>query len=955
MEFAPLKLGQRSLSAPLEAGEGVAPVNYNPFHRPRILGNDAATSALESPAARLFDSLSERRYSLYRNEHDQARDRYFLQAPEFQRHNQSERGSRSRSRSGRDTSRSSSSRPKRKRQRSVASEPGIRSNDIINIDQIIKVGALQRTQDTAVSSQEPKSGDEVLQSEGEDDGQGRKSVRFNDRIITIEPESSSESSDSIVSRPRRRRTSHPSALRSHIRRSPSRSDPRPRFLRRPTVSSLSSDEVNSTLASDFEDEDTELSSESESSVWSSSSSTSSFLGGRGAEIVFTEEARKPRSELIELLDIVSEALDSQDLDAALTEHDEELIRVERRKAYAFLESGPLSGTDPDPQKRCIERLRAAAGSLLIAYQGEADFKSFDGAKENGAPQANAESDHGASIDIDGLSAEKSPPLEQAVELPPVTVPVDGKQPGSQHDTPRSKAAKPGKLSEQRRFPGWTVFGDRSRSHRARYARRSSRDATLVSPYLGHSLGPQYGNATIVCQYDCEGNQHPSKGIHHFQGSFELSKTEASDLGSHSSRDENHTSIAQGKQSFDCHDFLQKASPLKTYGGVRLLYFANNLHAAKCLLNILAFPQRDYSTAFLNWLTSSSQSDAATASINQTFLWPCRDDFRRSVCYTGFGFDYIALSSVPNTTVPYQSGIGSVARTSNSLVLRRLSVCIQCRRATRPERDASPEVRNENFLIIHDTGVDETSSHGRFAPNLRKLRRSPLCNSIVRLDSEPIFSELLDTIFDGLKRTWEDYLYHMTVQVTHLQNLIYRDPANDALSSSLWDIAKQLTQAQRLLQLHLLLAQNIQLDILPSLDLPNPSGIQILLHELHRTETLLRSAIELPVTQMVDLMYKSISIRDARSSLQLNLSLWRLSWITFIFLPLTWLCGFFSMNVSVMEPKLSIGWYFVAAVPLMVLVMAAWLTTKKVLRPNVSGGRRGGSDTNVDGLKARYGS
>jgi Mg2+ and Co2+ transporter CorA len=42
------------------------------------------------------------------------------------------------------------------------------------------------------------------------------------------------------------------------------------------------------------------------------------------------------------------------------------------------------------------------------------------------------------------------------------------------------------------------------------------------------------------------------------------------------------------------------------------------------------------------------------------------------------------------------------------------------------------------------------------------------------------------------------------------------------------------------------------------------------------------------------MYKSISIRDSRQSLELNASLWRLSWITFIFLPLTFLVGFFGM-------------------------------------------------------------
>ena len=42
----------------------------------------------------------------------------------------------------------------------------------------------------------------------------------------------------------------------------------------------------------------------------------------------------------------------------------------------------------------------------------------------------------------------------------------------------------------------------------------------------------------------------------------------------------------------------------------------------------------------------------------------------------------------------------------------------------------------------------------------------------------------------------------------------------------------------------------------------------------------------PTDNLSDLMYKSVGIRDSRQSLQLGLSMWRLSWITFIFLPLT---------------------------------------------------------------------
>src|SRR5436305_4086366 len=44
------------------------------------------------------------------------------------------------------------------------------------------------------------------------------------------------------------------------------------------------------------------------------------------------------------------------------------------------------------------------------------------------------------------------------------------------------------------------------------------------------------------------------------------------------------------------------------------------------------------------------------------------------------------------------------------------------------------------------------------------------------------------------------------------------------------------------------------------------------------------------------------------------SMWRLSWITFIFLPLTFIVGFFGMNVDTFAKNPSIKWYFIAAVP-----------------------------------------
>jgi hypothetical protein len=101
-------------------------------------------------------------------------------------------------------------------------------------------------------------------------------------------------------------------------------------------------------------------------------------------------------------------------------------------------------------------------------------------------------------------------------------------------------------------------------------------------------------------------------------------------------------------------------------------------------------------------------------------------------------------------------------------------------------------------------------------------------------------------------------------------------------------------------------------------------------DFERLSNLVQEDLIKPTANLADLMYKSVEIRDSRHSLQLNASLWRLSWITFIFLPLTFMVGFFGMNVDTFRDNPSIKWYFLTAVPMMLLVFLLWFTTKNFL-------------------------
>jgi hypothetical protein len=101
-------------------------------------------------------------------------------------------------------------------------------------------------------------------------------------------------------------------------------------------------------------------------------------------------------------------------------------------------------------------------------------------------------------------------------------------------------------------------------------------------------------------------------------------------------------------------------------------------------------------------------------------------------------------------------------------------------------------------------------------------------------------------------------------------------------------------------------------------------------ELEKLTLQFTEGVVKPTANLSDLMYKSVGIRDARHSLQLGLSMWRLSWITFIFLPLTFVSGFFGMNVDTFENNPSIKWWFIATVPLFVVMILGWYLIKHTL-------------------------
>ncbi|EEQ35327.1 conserved hypothetical protein [Microsporum canis CBS 113480] len=101
-------------------------------------------------------------------------------------------------------------------------------------------------------------------------------------------------------------------------------------------------------------------------------------------------------------------------------------------------------------------------------------------------------------------------------------------------------------------------------------------------------------------------------------------------------------------------------------------------------------------------------------------------------------------------------------------------------------------------------------------------------------------------------------------------------------------------------------------------------------DFERLGTTITEDLIKPTENLISLLYQSVSIRDSRHSIQLNVSMWRLSWITFIFLPMTFITGFFGMNVDTFKDDPSIKWYFIATVPFMLIVLILWYIIKHYL-------------------------
>lgn len=192
--------------------------------------------------------------------------------------------------------------------------------------------------------------------------------------------------------------------------------------------------------------------------------------------------------------------------------------------------------------------------------------------------------------------------------------------------------------------------------------------------------------------------------------------------------------------------------------------------------------------------------------------------------------------------------------------------------------------------------------------------------------------IMEDVWKSIAENWENFLDACNDHVSILEDKIYEGPADETRAPELWTNSSMWLKVERLVWIHIAVLKEMQghlRDLAGELAIED-NWLESSTGDFERLSNLVQEDLIKPTANLADLMYKSVEIRDSRHSLQLNASLWRLSWITFIFLPLTFMVGFFGMNVDTFRDDPSIKWYFLSAIPMMLLVFILWFATKNFL-------------------------
>lgn len=146
--------------------------------------------------------------------------------------------------------------------------------------------------------------------------------------------------------------------------------------------------------------------------------------------------------------------------------------------------------------------------------------------------------------------------------------------------------------------------------------------------------------------------------------------------------------------------------------------------------------------------------------------------------------------------------------------------------------------------------------------------------------------ILADVFHGLAVVWQEFLNVAADHVTLLEDKIYENPADESRAPELWTNQAAWLKVDKIMYLHQDIVKEIQghMRDLGEVDTEEEDNAIVLdwlastPAEYDRLAHSVQEDLVQPTANLSDLMYKSVGIRDSRQSLQLGLSMWRLSWV-----------------------------------------------------------------------------
>ena len=252
-------------------------------------------------------------------------------------------------------------------------------------------------------------------------------------------------------------------------------------------------------------------------------------------------------------------------------------------------------------------------------------------------------------------------------------------------------------------------------------------------------------------------------------------------------------------------------------------------------------------------------------IRQTELWrPVIDRFRNLI-RTAFGIEY--LVPYQPTSGPSKSLVGISAAHSThdgdslserlpTSCLQKIAVVIQFnnRQGTQLDFGESSEKNLGNYLMIFDK-THESLATADLIPSpdtwQNLLEDFDLVNQPV---GNAVAFAIVQIIFEAVARKWSDFIYCMDNYIAALEEEIYTQPANDQWSTALWSIAKQASEAERLIKFHLLLMEDIQNSLVFLVEKPfGPDWLSQNILDFKRLSNEIDESLKKPVANMVDLV------------------------------------------------------------------------------------------------------